>query len=84
MRVPGGDGQRWGRSLYLDGTAREYRVPFLTMLPLGLVDDARPPLGERHGGAAGRGHGARAAGELPAAITLAAVAAGALSLAAGR
>jgi hypothetical protein len=46
VRVPGGDGQRWGRSLYLDGTAGEYRVPFMTMLPLGLVDDARPPLGE--------------------------------------
>ena len=46
VRVPGGDGQRWGRSLYLDGTTREYRVPFLTMLPLGLVDDARPPLGD--------------------------------------
>ena len=46
VRVPGGDGQRWGRSLYLDGATREYRVPFLTMLPLGLVDDARPPLGD--------------------------------------
>jgi hypothetical protein len=46
LRVPGGEGQRWGRSLYLDGTARELRLPFDTMLPLGRVEQARPPLAD--------------------------------------
>lgn len=44
LRVPGGDGQRWGRSIYLDPEARVIRVPFDTMLPLGTVEQSRPPL----------------------------------------
>jgi hypothetical protein len=44
LRVPGGDGQRWGRSIYLDPDTRQIRVPFDAMLPLGPVEQSRPPL----------------------------------------
>jgi hypothetical protein len=44
LRVPGGEGQRWGRSIYLDGEARTIRVPFASMLPFGSVEQSRPPL----------------------------------------
>ncbi len=44
LRVPGGDGQRWGRSIYLDAGTRVIRVPFDAMLPLGAVEQSRPPL----------------------------------------
>ena len=44
LRVPGGDGQRWGRSVFLDATPRDVVVPFDTMLPFGRVDQSRPPL----------------------------------------
>jgi hypothetical protein len=47
VRAPGGaDGQRWGRSIYVDSTAREYRVPFHTLLPLGIADAAQAPLAD--------------------------------------
>jgi hypothetical protein len=44
LRVPGGDGQRWGRSIYLDPETQVLRVPFDAMLPLGAVEQSRPPL----------------------------------------
>jgi hypothetical protein len=44
LRVPGGDGQRWGRSIFLDAERRVSRVPFAAMLPLGAVEQSRPPL----------------------------------------
>jgi hypothetical protein len=44
LRVPAGEGQRWGRSVFLDGTPRDVEVLFDTMLPFGSVDQARPPL----------------------------------------
>jgi hypothetical protein len=44
LRVPGGDGQRWGRSIYLDPEPRVIRVPFDAMLPLGAVEQSRPAL----------------------------------------
>ena len=46
VRVPNaGDGQRWGRSVYLDETPREIEVPFDGMRPIGHTDTARPDLG---------------------------------------
>lgn len=44
LRVPGGAGQRWGRSVYFDTHPREVTVPFATMLPLGGADRSRPPV----------------------------------------
>ena len=44
LRVPGGEGQRWGRSVFLDATPRDVVVLFDSMLPFGRVDQARPPL----------------------------------------
>lgn len=44
LRVPGGEGQRWGRSIYLEPETRAIRVPFATMLPLGPVEQPRPAL----------------------------------------
>jgi hypothetical protein len=44
LRVPGGEGQRWGRSISLDGEVRAIRVPFASMLPFGPVEQSRPTL----------------------------------------
>jgi hypothetical protein len=46
VRVPGGDGRRWGRSVYLDAEPRAIRVPFTAMLPLDAVGESQPPLAE--------------------------------------
>jgi hypothetical protein len=46
LRVPGGDGRRWGRSVYLDADPRAIRVPFTAMLPLDPAGESQPPLAE--------------------------------------
>jgi hypothetical protein len=46
LRAPAGAGQRWGRSIYLDATPRDTRVPFATLLPMGDASTARPALSD--------------------------------------
>jgi hypothetical protein len=46
VRVPNAeDGQRWGRSVYLDETPREIAVFFNELRPLGRTDTDRPDVG---------------------------------------
>jgi hypothetical protein len=43
LRVPGGtQGERWGRSVYLDSTPRDVVVPLAEMRPAGRVSSAAP------------------------------------------
>jgi hypothetical protein len=37
LRAPGATDRRWGRSVYLDDTARSVTIPFDRMLPLGVA-----------------------------------------------
>ena len=62
LRVPGGEGQRWGRSVYLDATPREVVVLFDGMLPFGRVGSGAPAAGGHHRASRRRRYRPRAAG----------------------
>ena len=44
LRAPGGEGERWHRSLYLDEMPRSIEIPFNDFRPLGMTTSALPVL----------------------------------------
>ena len=44
LRVPGGEGERWHRSVYLDQTPRTIELPFNEFRPRGTTTSALPVL----------------------------------------